>query len=128
MKRSRLSRKAAKPRGGRLAVDKLKNEINDILYRSDPAKFPDHQLIRVVVRSDKAKHLAFLKGFTEWRAIGTWQDYPDEHNTVIEVVYREDANESNGKRLKALFDSLNKAAIGEERLFMITLPVEISSV
>lgn len=128
MRRLRLSRKASKPRGGRLSVAKLQSQINDILYRSDPAKFPDHQLIRVVVRSDKAKHLAFLKGFTEWRAIGTWKDYPDEHNTVIEVVFREDENESNGKRLMVLFDKLNKAAIGEERLFMISLPVEVSSV
>lgn len=106
----------------------IKSQINQILYQSSPLKYPDHQLLRVVVRSDKAHHLNFLKGFTEWKAIGTWQDYPDEHNTVIEVLYREDACESNGKALKSLLDNLNKQVIGEERLFMITLPVEVSSV
>jgi hypothetical protein len=113
---------------GRLAVADIKSKINDILYESSPSKYPDHQLLRVVIRSDKAHHLSFLKGFTEWKAIGTWQEYPDERNTVIEVVYREDACESNGKALKSLLDNLNKKVIGEERLFMITLPVEVSSV
>jgi hypothetical protein len=127
MRRKRLSRKCSKPRVGRLAAADIKAQINQILYQSSSLKYPEHQLLRVVVRSDKAHHLQFLKGFTEWRAVGTWENYPDEHNTVIEIQYHEDACESNGERLKNLFAQLNDVVIGEEKLFFSTYPIEVTS-
>lgn len=128
MRRARLSRGKNKRKVSRLSVDKIKSEINRILFKSSSSRFPEHQMLRVVVRSDKAHHLDFLRGFTEWRAIGTWQDYPNEHNTVIEVQYREDADELNGKRLVGLFEKLNKAVIGEEKLYVSTYPIEVTSI
>ena len=111
----------------RMNVVKIKNEINKILYHSDSATYPDRQLLTVTVDSKKAHHFNFLKGFTGWKAVGTWKDFPDEENTVIEVEYNENARESNGKRLKGLMKLLNREVVGEELLYMRTTPVEVSS-
>ena len=58
---------------------------------------------------------------------GTWQDYPDEHNTIVEVQFREDKDETNGKLLVKLFGELNDAIIGEEKLYVSTYLVEVTS-
>lgn len=127
MRGTRLPKKSNSMRRKRMNVIRIKNEINRILYHSDAKAFPDKQLLTITVDSKKAHHFNFLRGFTKWKSIGTWQDYPDEHNTVIEVEYREDASESNGRRLKALLNMLNKEVVGEELLYMRTVPVEVSS-
>jgi len=76
MRRVRLSRGSSRRRISRLAPDELKSKINDILFRSSPSEFPEHQMLRVVIRSDKAHHLGFLKGFTNWHAIGDLAGLP----------------------------------------------------
>jgi hypothetical protein len=111
----------------RMNVIRIKNEINRILYHSDAEAFPDKQLLTITVDSKKAHHFNFLKGFTKWGAVGTWKEFPDEHNTVIEIEYRENARESNGKRLKALLNLFNMQVVNEKLLYMRTTPVEVSS-
>lgn len=127
MRGTRLPKKSNAKKRKRMNTVRIKNEINRILYHSDPKAFPDKQLLTITVDSKKAHHLSFLKAFTKWRSIGTWKDFPDEHDTVIEVEYREDARESNGNRLRGLFNLLNREVIGEELLYMRTVPVEVSS-
>lgn len=127
MRGTRLPKKSKAMRKNRMNTIKIKNEINRILYHSDVATYPDKQLLTITVDSKKAHHFNFLKGFTKWGAVGTWKEFPDEHNTVIEIEYHEDARESNGKRLKGLFNLLNKEVVGEEKLYMRTMDIAVSS-
>lgn len=129
MRRVRLGRQMSRvsAKKNRLNIVKVKNEINRILYSSDPKCCPDKQLLTIIVDSKKAHHFNFLKGFTEWKAVGSWHEYPDEHNTVIEVEYHEDKAESQGKRLRGLLKVLNEEVIGEEKLYMRTEDIAVSS-
>jgi hypothetical protein len=116
-----------KSKDRRMNMLRVKNDINHILFNSSPSTYPDKQLLTIIIDSKKAHHFNFLKGFTEWHAVGTWKDYPNEHNTVIEVEYHEDKDESNGKRLRELLRVLNSQVIGEDKLYMRTEDIAVSS-
>ena len=70
----------------------LQDKINNLIFNRQKGA-DDPEMLRIVILSEKAHHFTFLKGYTKWKAIGTWETYPDETNTVIEIMYRDTKDE-----------------------------------
>jgi len=104
---------------------KTQKEINKLLFSPTKSQ-TDSELLEIIVRKDKAHHLDFLKGYTDWATEGRWEG-ADETNTLIQIQFKDTPSETVGKRLKQLLKKYNKAVVKEDLLYFRTLPVEETS-
>lgn len=110
----------------RKEISLLQDKINNLIFNRQKGA-TDPEMLRIVILADKAHHFRFLKGYTKWKAIGTWETYPDESNTVIEIMYRDTKDERVGKELVRLLERYNGLTAKEDKLFVATFPVEETS-
>lgn len=107
-------------------VTLLQDKVNSLIFGQQKGA-KDPEMLRIVILNEKAHHFRFLKGYTKWKAIGTWETYPDESNTVIEIMYRDTKDERVGKELVRLLEQYNSLTSKEDKLFVATFPVEETS-
>lgn len=127
----KLRLKASRKPVSKAAIDRreitlLQDKINNLIFNRQKGA-DDPEMLRIVILKEKAHHLEFLKGFTKWGAIGTWRTYPDEANTVIEVMYRDTKDERVGTELVKLLEQYNALTAKEDKLFVATYPIEETS-
>lgn len=112
-------------------IFEAKSEINEIVYGDEKGnKKPDQvdkEVLSIVILRDKANYLDFLKGFTKIDVEGTWKNYPNEKNFQYDVEFLDSKDEYYGNRLMQLFNELNDNEIGEDVLYVRTVPVEEST-
>ncbi|NOQ37573.1 hypothetical protein GQ472_01665 [archaeon] len=104
----------------------LQDKINSLIFDRQKGAV-DPEMLRIVILNEKAYHFRFLKGYTKWKAIGTWETYPDETNTVIEIMYRDTEDERVGIELVKLLEQYNELTSKEDKLFVATYPIEETS-
>lgn len=107
----------------KLEVDDLKGCINKLLFEPS-AEQTDDELLTVVLLKEKASHLDFLQGYTKWNTVGTWENYPNEKNILMEIQFKDTPDEKVGNRLMTLFEELNRQEIGEKQIYCRTVPIE----
>lgn len=119
----------------RMKTSEIKACTNKVLYDPDKSQ-TDRELLSIVILRDKEHYLDFLHAYTKIKAIGTWEDvkggkviktYPDEKNVKMEIEFRDTKKETVGNRLMTMFTELNKREIGEDLLYVRTVPIEEST-
>jgi len=103
----------------------IQNRINKLLFEPTKAQ-KDSELLEIIIRSDKAKHFDFLKGYTSWKTKGRWHKL-DEKNTLIEVQYKDMPDERIGKELVKLLGEYNDKVVKEDLLYVRTTQLEDTS-
>jgi len=108
---------------GKMKTEDVKSCINELLFNPSPEQV-DNELLTIVLLKEKARHLDFLKGYTKWNTVGTWEQYPNEKNVLIEVQFKDTKDERVGNKLMELLERLNRKEIKEEQIYARTTPIE----
>jgi hypothetical protein len=82
------------------------------------------EVLSIVVLRSKKQHFAFLKGKTRWNVVGDWEGYPNEQNVQLDIQFKDTNDDRIGRELIELFKAYNKKVVGEDLLYVRTVPVE----
>lgn len=114
-----------------MSVKEIQDKINDILYgKVSSTVYRDKELLEIIVLRSKKRHFDFLNkrgGHTRWGVIGSWEDYPDEKNFILQIEFKDTPTETRGKYLKKLFGEYNRRVVKEDVLYVRMKPIDISS-
>lgn len=109
----------------KMTPTEIKGRINTLIY--DPPKSMNAnspEVLSIVVLRSKKHYFNFLKGKTRWNVVGDWEGYPNEENVQLDVQFKDTIDDRIGKELIRLFKAYNKEVVGEELLYVRTVPVE----